>query len=169
MLLSKDAQYINWQACLLDVYPQEERKAVRGKRAGCGVSQKVLRLYRHLQPTTPSSPISLFGSACQAVLHNAKNRCLTHCMWVSVGEREGEIVLFVWIYALNIVETFGKEGISCLIYWWWLRRPPSPSPPPHVKRFEYPEKLYINVTNYYLNIVCFHQVLPTQSEVHHRL
>ncbi len=166
MLLSKDAQYINWQACLLDVYPQEERKAVRGKRAGCGVSPKVLRLSRHLQPTTPSSPISLFGSACQAALHNAKNRCLTHCMWVSVGEREGEIVLFVWIDALNIVETFGKEGISCLIYWWWLRRPSL-----YVKRFEYPEKLYINVTNYYyyLNIVCFHQMLPTQSEVHHRL
>lgn len=92
MLLSKDAQYINWHACLLDVYPQEERNAVRGKRADCGVSQKVLRLSRHLQPTTPSSPISLFGSACQAVLHNAKNRCLTRlivceCQWERERER----------------------------------------------------------------------------------
>ncbi len=31
-------------------------------------------------------------------------------------------------------------------HWWWLRRSP---PPFYIKRFEYPEKHYINVTNYY--------------------
>ncbi len=30
-------------------------------------------------------------------------------------------------------------------HWWWMRR----YPPYYVKRFEYPEKHYINVTNYY--------------------
>ncbi len=37
-------------------------------------------------------------------------------------------------------------------HWWWLRR----FPPFHVKCFEYPEKHYINVTNYYYKM-CFQQ------------
>lgn len=56
-----------WQACLLEVYPHSESKAVWRERAGCGVSQTPATLltppaYHTLLPPSPSldQPAKLF-------------------------------------------------------------------------------------------------------------
>ncbi len=56
-----------------------------------------------------------------------------------------------------VVGVLAQSGCRCFIqvdaaHWWWLRR----FPPFHVTCFEYPEKHYINVTNYYYKM-CFQQ------------
>ncbi len=40
-------------------------------------------------------------------------------------------------------------------HWWWLRRSPLKGGFPPLKRFEYPEKRYINVMSYYYDYINF--------------